>query len=182
MSINNNGSVEKVLSRALELREEGKPLSEILSLFPECRKELEEMFGVIDAVGKQKNDLIPSEELLANIIARVELPEGVTKRALKRYTYRGAEKSRPSILQWLDVTMFSDMSKKLYIGFGVAAVVLLVIVGVSTQPQKVAISPFELAVSHEGESLSQDIAELEDFFQDVSLDTLDRDLADISGE
>ncbi len=177
MNNNKNDNLEKVLSKALDLLQEGKSSSQILNLFAEYKTELQEIFQVIEVLSSQKNRIIPPKELLTKIIAQIKIEEDVTY-------FRGEIKGRPSIGQLFNVIKFSDMIKKSYIAVGIIALILLVVGGgIYWQSQKkVAISPIELEVFYEDEILSQDIAELENFIQDVSLDNLDEDLANIVEE
>ncbi len=196
MSANNNEKLDKILNEAIELQEKGKSIPEILNLFPEHKETLQEIFQIITILKTQKEQIAPTKELLAQIISRLKVNENVTKQKLSRYLYyrgaprsnlleilRGKIKGRPSIIQLFNVVKFSDMIRKSYIGIGVIGLVVLVAAGVYYwQSQKVTVSPIESEVSYEEEILSQDIAELEDFSQDVSLDSLDEDLADIAEE
>ncbi len=76
--------------------------------------------------------------------------------------------------------------KKIYIGVGILALVLVIGLGVFWQSKKVAVSPtvspLEQEVATEEESLDKDIAELEGINQDTSLDTLEEDSTGIAEE
>lgn len=78
------------------------------------------------------------------------------------------------------------MNKKIYLGFGIIgfaiALILLVIGGIYWQSKKVGVLPIESEVSFEEQALEQDIASLEEFEQDKSLENLEQDLSQITEE
>ncbi|MBI4692104.1 MAG: hypothetical protein HY773_01535, partial [Candidatus Terrybacteria bacterium] len=80
--------LEKILSEALKLQEEGKTIPEILDLFPGHKKELGEIFETIEILKNQKEKIIPPKELLNKIITSAET---------ERYSYY-REDGRPSII------------------------------------------------------------------------------------
>lgn len=72
--------------------------------------------------------------------------------------------------------------KKIYIGLGVLAIVIIVVGGIYWQLQKTAVSPIEKELADEEESLNQDIGDLEELNEDAALNALDEDLIDVSEE
>jgi len=74
------------------------------------------------------------------------------------------------------------MNKKIYIGLGIFLAALLVVGGIYWQSRKAAVSPIESEVSFEEQSLEQDIADLEGFEKDQSLENLEQDLSEIAEE
>lgn len=88
MKVDNN-NLEKIISEALELQEKGRSIPEILSLFPEYKKELEEMFETIRVLASQKEKILPKQELLTKIISQINPEKSVTKPKISRYLYRG---------------------------------------------------------------------------------------------
>lgn len=74
------------------------------------------------------------------------------------------------------------MDRKLYIGLGIVIVTLLVIGVIYWQSQKVAVSPIESEISFEEQALEKDLAELEEFEKDKSLENLEEDLSEIAEE
>lgn len=93
----NNEKLENILGKALELYEKGVSTSEILNSFPEHRKELEEMFQTIQVLIREKERIIPPQELLAKIISQLQSQNNVTNAEKVRYLYRGETKGRPSL-------------------------------------------------------------------------------------
>lgn len=181
MNASNNEKLEKPLRKFLELREKGKSSPEILSSLPEFRNEIEKIFQIVEILSRQKENIIPSPEILASIISQISIKDGVTNKEKKRYLYRGEIKGQPSILQLVDI-IFSTMAKKLYLGISFIILILLIGGGYYWQSQKVAVLPIESEVSYEEKSLEQDMADLEKFSQDTSLDTLKEDLTEIAGK
>lgn len=74
------------------------------------------------------------------------------------------------------------MDRKLYIGLGIVIVTLLVVGVIYWQSQKVAVSPIESEISFEEQALEKDLAELEEFEKDKSLENLEEDLSEIAEE
>jgi len=74
--------------------------------------------------------------------------------------------------------------KKIYIGAGVFILMLILITGLGNyrQPKKAEVSPLEQETAVEEESLIKDLDELEKINQDASMDTLEEDLTEITGE
>jgi hypothetical protein len=82
---------------------------------------------------------------------------------------------------------------KIYIGFGILVLIILAIVGIYWQSQKVVITPAERdqkvvitpaekELTAEEESLSQDITELQGIDEDHSLEGLEQDLSEAAEE
>lgn len=182
MNANNNEKLEKIFNQALELYEKGKSISEILNLFPQYRDELEEMFQIIQVIIREKEKISPSKELLTKIISQIQPTEKITKIEESRYFYRGAIKGRPSMFVESIINLFANMEKKIYIGLAIGILVLLVAGGIYWQSQKITVSPIESEVSFEEQALEQDIAGLEEFEQDKSLENLEQDLGTITEE
>lgn len=178
MNAKNHNQSEKILSEALELWMRGKTIREILDLFPKSKKELREIFQVIDILNQKKESVRPPKESLISIINQLPEAESVTSPATDRYPYRGEiKKGRPSILQLFSVSN-QFMSKKLYVGVGVLALVLLMAGSIYWRSQKLEILPIDYELS----LLNQDSDDLEQLSQDISSDNLDQDLANIAGE
>lgn len=74
------------------------------------------------------------------------------------------------------------MNKKIYIGIGIVIVALLVVGELYLQSQRTAVSSIESETSFEEQALEQDLAELEEFEQDKSLENLEQDLSEIAEE
>ena len=60
-------SLEEIFNQTLKLWEEGKSLKEILDIFPEHQKEIQELFSMAEIIKKEKSGIIPSKELLNKI-------------------------------------------------------------------------------------------------------------------
>src|SRR3989344_33110 len=182
MKINSNEKLEKAIDKVLRLREGKKSESEILNLLPECKKELTEIFKIINILSREKEKIAPSKEALAKIISAIP-DNNVTNEKILRYSYRGAINGRPSVFQLLNFIDLLNMSKT-YIGTGIAVLVLIVIGGIYWQSQKAPTSqPMESITSVIGEdTLNQDLAELEDLTQETTLSDLDRELSEIDEE
>jgi len=186
----NNKNLEKIMSEALELKEKGKTISEILDLYPEYKKELKEMFQIIDILSREKEKILPSKELLTKIISELTLENSITEKDFSRYLYRGEKmpdfsgfKGRPSILKLLEkISLLIINMKKIYLGIGILVLALVVVAGIYWQSQKVAVSPMESEISFEEQALEQDISNLEGLEKDQSLNSLEQDLNEITQE
>ena len=90
-------TMEEALTEALESFEKGKPISEILDLFPTHKSELREIFDVVTILTKQKEYAQPSKELADRILAGIDTGS-VTKGDEARFIQQGIPKGRPSPL------------------------------------------------------------------------------------
>ncbi|MDF1497773.1 MAG: hypothetical protein P1P85_00240 [Patescibacteria group bacterium] len=68
---NENKNNEQILEEALDLWENGKSVSKILSLFPNQRKMLKEVFSTFTILDNEKNNISKPEELLDNVISQI---------------------------------------------------------------------------------------------------------------
>jgi hypothetical protein len=130
---NNSENLEKIINEALNLKEEGKTISEILNLYPEYKNELKEIFQTIDILNEEKEKVLPSKELLVKILSELTSSKNVTEKEFSRYLYRSKKepdfsgyKGRGSIIQLLERTSLMTM-KKIYLGIGVLVLALIVI-------------------------------------------------------
>lgn len=124
----NNEKLENILSKALKLYEKGRTILEILNLFPEHRKELEEMFQTIHMLIREKEKIIPPPELLAKIISQIQIQSNVTNAEKSRYLYRGETKGRPSlniIIRQISNPM--TWNWKIILPLGIVAVLVVVV-------------------------------------------------------
>jgi DNA-directed RNA polymerase subunit F len=85
----NPENLEKIMGEALELKEKGKTISEILDWYPEYKKELKKMFQTIDILSREKEKILPSKELLTKILSELTIEKSVTEKEFSRYLYRG---------------------------------------------------------------------------------------------
>jgi hypothetical protein len=102
-----NEKLEKTIEKSLELLEEGKSVSEILSLFPEFEAELKEIFQIIKIISENK--IIPKRELLEKIISKIETENNVTKEEYYRYInkeeiFKGRSSLKNFIKNWFNMT------------------------------------------------------------------------------
>lgn len=126
MDANTNEKLEESIIKALELRDKGKSIPEILDLFSEHKEIIQEIFQTIGILQAQKEDIVPKKELLTKIISGVSKNQSVTNGEISRYLYRGKIKGRSSIVQSLGIiNWFINMMNKAYIA---GAVVLIVVV------------------------------------------------------
>lgn len=176
MSINNDKKLEWVLNKALWLYEKGKTPSEIFNIFPDYKNDLQEFFQVMKVLRKEGEKIVFPKEFLREILNKI--PGTVTKFETGRYLYRGEiTKGRPSIPQLIE--RINLIMKKVYLGIGVVILVILIIVGVFGQRQKVAVSPTEEESIVKEELFHQDEWVLEEMAQEAGLENLDQDLREI---
>jgi len=102
-----NEELEKTIEKSLELLEEGKSVSEILSLFPEFEAELKEIFQIIKIISENK--IVPKRELLEKIISKIETENNVTKEKYYRYInkeeiFKGRSSLKNFIKNWFNMT------------------------------------------------------------------------------
>jgi hypothetical protein len=180
-------SLEEIFDKVLQFREEGKSFKEILDMFPEHQKEIQELLGIAEIIKKEKTEIVPSKELLDKILSQIDILS-ITKPEESRYIYREklAElKGRLSINQVFNVeNILNFMSKKVYILAGVAVIAIVIAVGIYWYSQKaeISVSPESQELAYETESLSQDITELEEIGQNTDPETLEEDLLTIGEE
>lgn len=63
---------EKNLIKALELYESGKKPADILTMFPEAKTELKELFATVEILGDIKKGIKPEPRLLHEILKKIE--------------------------------------------------------------------------------------------------------------
>lgn len=136
----NNNNLEKIIDRVLTLIERGKSPREILAMVPEYRKELQEIFQILDLLNVQKEKVAPSKELLAKILSNLPRAESVTEGEVSRYLYRGEQKpndyawqeGRPSeIITKTKIYDLMTINWKVWAPLGIIAVAVLIITGLS---------------------------------------------------
>lgn len=179
-------SIEKALEKALYLWEEGKSFQEILDIFPEHKREIEELFEVIEFIKKEKLRLMPQKEILNKILSQIEV-SGITKMKENRYIYQEQPKRLKGRLFNFQAKMdriLNFMEKRAYLLTGTVVVILAVAIGIYwySQRPKLAELPATEELKQETEGLSQDILELETMAEDKNLDTLETDLLAVAEE
>jgi len=117
-----NEKLEKVLTEAFEFYEQGKPVTEILNLYPNYyRKELDGMFQSIQTLAAAKTGLVPPKKLLVKIV------ESVTNTEKNRYLHKEA-KGRPFVdIIKHQISNFMTWNWKVAMPIGVVAVLVAVI-------------------------------------------------------
>lgn len=89
---NDKQNLEKIIEKTLKYLDGGKSPAEILNLFPEHQETLKEIFSTINLLKKERESIIPSRELLKQIIEHLLV--GVTNDVNSRYLYRKEAKYR----------------------------------------------------------------------------------------
>lgn len=176
---------EKILNEALRLQEEGKSIPEILNLFPEQKRALEEMFETIKILKDQKERVMPPKELLSKIITNIET---------ERYSYR-EEEGRPSIINIIFNQIHNFMAPKLKLTLALIAIVA--VIGIFSYYQLGLKAPQQLAkegvlpkatgnIDDAVISLLQDASSeelfLEEELNDISLVNMDSQAIDDFGQ
>ncbi len=105
---------EEKIIKALELYENGKSASDILMLFPENQKEIKEILEIIKTLEKNKEEIIPSRELLKKIVTQIDLDS---------YLYKDDNKKGRSNLM-NQIHEFMSLKWKIGIPVGIAAIAL----------------------------------------------------------
>lgn len=134
----NNNTLEKIIGQTITLIERGKSAREILGMLPEYKKELEEIFQILDLLNIPKEKIVPSQELLTKIITNLPTGESVTEKEVSRYLYRGEQK--PNDYAWhkgrpsetiIKPTIHDLMTInwKMWAPLGIIAVVALIVGG-----------------------------------------------------
>ncbi len=127
MNSNNNEKLENVLGEALKFYEEGKSIPEILDLFPEYKKDLEEIFEVIELVRQGKDAIEPSKEVLSEMLNRIP-SNGVTYLKIRRYPYGGGIKGRTSFIRNIINQIHKSMNLNWKIAFPIVGIVAIIAV------------------------------------------------------
>lgn len=192
---------DELFMKAMELYDNGKSIPEILALFPEYKDGLSRMFNLAAVLKSKKGDIYPSKESLAKVISGVpfeslsaekqdpveKIAGGVTGLESDRYSRGGSFiKGRTSFSQSFKINLLNlfNMNQKIYAG--VAVLLLVLGAGLIYQQSRrgaddVA-SSIERQASQDEETFDKELADLESMDKDASLNDLDGDLADISGE
>jgi hypothetical protein len=112
---------EQILIKALQLNEQGRPVQEILDLFPEHKTDLREMFEMMDILTKEKNQIKPSKELLLKIISQITSEKTkVTTNEIDRYSYHKG--------RLINLSQVHNMMWKIFLPIGAIAVIALFMV------------------------------------------------------
>ena len=148
--MNKDNHSEKIISQALLLMENGKSTREIFNLLPEDKKELAEIFQVLNLLITQKDKIKPSKELLAKIITDLLITKTVTEKEMSRYLYRGERtpnnfvwrEGRPSeIIIKTKIHNLMTINWKMWAPLGIVAVVAIVVIGSSSFGTKAPQAP-----------------------------------------
>ena len=176
MNNQNDKKIEEIIEKTLEYIDSGKSFTEILGLFPEYEATLKEIFSAINLLKKEREAIVPSEELLKQIIEQI--PVDVTSAKNYRYIYANEKGRMFKSVKIID--LISSMSK-VYIGVGVFVLVLVVVGGVYWQ-KKIAVSPLEQNLTFEEKALDKSNAEIEEMANDAPFDNLEKDLTAATGK
>jgi hypothetical protein len=129
-------NIDKNLIKILELYENGKSASDILMLFPENQKEIKEILEIIKTLEKNKEEIMPSKELLKKIVTQIDLDS---------YLYRRENvknKGRSNLINQIH----EYMSLKWKIGIPVGIVIIALGIFAYNQLNVVAPNPIEKMV------------------------------------
>jgi len=129
-------NIDKNLIKILELYENGKSTSDILMLFPENQKEIKEILEIIKTLEKNKEEILPSKELLKKIVTQIDLDS---------YLYRRENvknKGRSNLINQIH----EYMSLKWKIGIPVGIVIIALGIFAYNQLNVVAPNPIEKMV------------------------------------
>jgi hypothetical protein len=129
-------NIDKNLIKILELYENGKSASDILMLFPENQKEIKEILEIIKTLEKNKEEILPSKELLKKIVTQIDLDS---------YLYRRENvknKGRSNLINQIH----EYMSLKWKIGIPVGIVIIALGIFAYNQLNVVAPNPIEKMV------------------------------------
>lgn len=122
-----NENFENSLGEALGLYEDGMLIQKILEAFPQYRQELKEIFEEITVLKKQKDSILPSKELLAEIISRIPWEQSsVTKKESDRYSYRGMDKGRTSFTIIDQIHNAMTINWKIVAPIGIVAIIAVI--------------------------------------------------------
>lgn len=133
-------NIEKIIQEAVELREKGKLIPEILSLFPKHIKVLEEIFGIIEILSSEKERIKPPKELLMKIISRIPSSENVTEIEVNRSLDKRESKGRPSFFRFERFARLNFMRKQAILLAGLLVVALVILAGIYLQPPETSVS------------------------------------------
>lgn len=129
-------NIDENLIKILELYENGKSFPEILALFSKNQKEIKEIFCIIESLEKQGQKIIPSKELLKQIVTQIDLDS---------YLYRREEnknKGRSNLINQIH----EFMSLKWKIGIPVGIIIIALGIFAYNQINVVAPNPIEKMV------------------------------------
>lgn len=129
-------NIDKNLIKILELYENGKSASDILMLFPENQKEIKEILEILKTLEKNKEEIMPSKELLKKIVTQIDLDS---------YLYRRENvknKGRSNLINQIH----EYMSLKWKIGIPVGIVIIALGIFAYNQLNVVAPNPIEKMV------------------------------------
>jgi hypothetical protein len=129
-------NIDKNLIKILELYENGKSASDILMLFSENQKEIKEILEIIKTLEKNKEEIMPSKELLKKIVTQIDLDS---------YLYRRENvknKGRSNLINQIH----EYMSLKWKIGIPVGIVIIALGIFAYNQLNVVAPNPIEKMV------------------------------------
>lgn len=117
---------DELIYKVLDLLEKGKSSQEIVSLFPEDKEELEEILKTINILNFQKEDALPSRELLKKIVTQIPS---------LRYSNKEVEKGRSfNLINLISENM--TLNWKFISVFAVLAIFVSVVAYFQLVPQK----------------------------------------------
>ncbi|MBU3925160.1 MAG: hypothetical protein V1732_02000 [Patescibacteria group bacterium] len=195
---------EDLLDQVLRLHDEGKSVSDILVLFPDHKEELSQIFKSINVLKKQKNIISAPKEFFTKIVSNIsfESCNGLKKKKVSAADVTNFKNSRYIYEsdyikgRFFAVKIFNSLKlftmKKMYVGI-VALLLVAVVAGVSYRQFHRGGVKNNVAITLPGEETNELVKNQEDLAQDIldlegmaaddeSLNNVNQDLADISGE
>lgn len=169
---------DTIVEQALALHAEGKSVSDIIAAFPEHEDDVRGLFHIIAELERHRDAITPPEDVLHSIVARADA--AITHLPSSRYFFTEKAEGRFSLRHFISNYRYFLMKKGIA---GLVAVLLVVILGGAYYWQgqrRVAITDTERQLAAAEMALEPDIADIESFNQDSSLDDLDGALAMIS--
>lgn len=168
--------IEYIIGQAMDMRDDGKNIADILSKFPEFQKEIEDAFLVAEVLKNSKKFNDAPKDLLQSIVNSIP-KDSVTYSDANRYTITEDSKGR-IFQQIISNVHFFTMNKKLA---GLFVMLLAIVLGsvYFWQQRGGRDAMTEKLASIEAE-FNQDFADIEYIAQDTSLDSLETELAMIS--
>lgn len=119
-----NDSIQSILDHAFQLKKSGRPVAEILALFPNQHTELKEFLETISAIHYGTNEMNPAPEALSKAITKIK-SSAVTNKSRARYTLEEQKERRPFAIYAITNKIAASFKNRLTLFIPLGVIVLI---------------------------------------------------------
>jgi len=198
MKINNKS--DKQIDEAISLRESGVKDREILTMFPDLKDEIAEIFEIMDMLAENQNKIMPSQDVLRKVListSKQNKTESILRPDNKTHQFdvsadninNNSYKNKGRVFCNIFNLISNIMNKKTSAGLGIIVIMLVLTIGASIalknrknnilNNQNLAI---EKEITDEKKSFDKESADMDELSNDTSAEEVGSGLADIEND